>query len=310
LSAFRRHGITPPGSATDSDIDSASPAMRALEKTVVEEDIVVEIEIDSIADTEPGSMYSIPSIQSAKIMGEEQDDRGGLASFTPSGSMTATAVGRMLGSRTGRKLIERVGVNPEQADVVQLIGEMAIGFSAGGPAGAIVPLARRGGRDAGEKALEVMVERGMIDQSVADKIIKHGLNRIASEGLPDEIIQAAEATRDRLLTEENRRKRENGGFYRFLLYKPGQWRKSANLGWRLRCCILRGWGRDGCSRSRLPRLGFCEEIFRRDIPSTVRAGYPLLQSNRAPAVSNGPQLSRGIHEHRIKAATGKPVQAH
>jgi hypothetical protein len=206
LSAFRRHGITPPDSVTDSDIDSASPAMQALEKTVIEEDIVVEIEIDSIADTEPGSMYSIPSIQSAKIMGEEQDDRGGLASFTPSGSMTATAVGRMLGSRTGRKLIERVGVNPEQADVVQLIGEMAIGFSAGGPAGAIVPLARRGGRDAGEKALEVMVERGMIDQSVADKIIKHGLNRIASEGLPDEIIQAAEATRDRLLTEENRRK--------------------------------------------------------------------------------------------------------
>lgn len=205
LGAFRRHGMDSSSSVSDRDIDSAVPAMKALDKTTVDEDIVVEIEIDSPEDTEPGAIYSMPSIQTASVL-DDDEQRSGLASFSGSGSVTAGVVGRLLGSKRGRELIERVGVNPEQADVVQLIGEMAIGFSAGGPAGAIIPLARRGGRDAGEKALEVMVERGMIDQSVADKITKYGLDRIASEGLPDEIVRAAEATTSRLLTEENRRK--------------------------------------------------------------------------------------------------------
>jgi hypothetical protein len=206
--SFTRHGLTPPSDSSSimNDIDVAVPAMRGLDKTSIPEDLVVEIEVDFDPEKEssPGSIYEIPSIQTARIETEEQRD--GLPSLTSGGGMTATAVGRLLGSRTGRKLIEKVGVDPEQADLVQLVSEIAIGFSAGGPAGALVPLARRGGRDVGDKALQIMVERGWIEPSLADKITKYGLDRIATEGLPDEIIRAAEVTKDKLLTEENRRK--------------------------------------------------------------------------------------------------------
>jgi hypothetical protein len=150
----------------------------------------------------------VPSIQTGKIESDQPEQ--GLASVfradSTGGKIGAGAVSRLLGSKTGRKLIERIGVDPEQADLVQLVSEIAIGFSAGGPAGALVPLARRGGRDVADKALEVMVERGWIDQEVADKITRYGLNRIASEGLPDEILRAAEVTKDKLLTEESKRR--------------------------------------------------------------------------------------------------------
>lgn len=207
--AFTRHGLKSPVAPLDDDIDTASQAMSGLDKMSLPEDIVVEIEInmDSSISTEPGSSYSIPSIQTARI---STDREGGLASLVRADSTSvklgAGAVGRFLGSNRGRKLIEKAGVDPEQADLVQMISEIAIGFSVGGPAGAIVPLARRGGRDVGEKALQVMVERGWINQVVADRITKFGLDRIASEGLPDEILRAAEASKDALLTDENRRK--------------------------------------------------------------------------------------------------------
>lgn len=207
--SFTRHGLRSPVSSIDSDIDIASQAMSGLDKMSLPEDIVVEIEIDidSSMSTDPGSFYSIPSIQTARI---ETDRTEGLASLgridSASGRVGAGAVGRFLGSSRGRKLIEKAGVDPERADLVQMISEVAIGFSIGGPTGALVPLARRGGRDAGEKALEIMVERGWINQSVAEKITKHGLDRIALEGLPDEILRAAEASKDALFTEDNRRK--------------------------------------------------------------------------------------------------------
>ncbi len=210
-SAFVRHGLTPPsGSGVPSDdIDRALPAMQGIDKTSLPEDLVVEIEIEIDTDEvgSPGSIYEVPSIHTGEI---KNDDQQGLAStFSDIGGnarIGAGVVGRLIGSKTGRKLIEKIGVDPEQADLVQMISEVAIGFSVGGPAGAIIPLARRGGRDVSEKALEIMVERGWIEKSVADKIIKYGLDRIASEGLPDEIIKAAEVTKDALLNEDTKRK--------------------------------------------------------------------------------------------------------
>jgi hypothetical protein len=210
--AFERHGLTPPSSSNGllDDIDRELPAMQGIDKTSLPEDIVVEIEVDLDADSaiEPGSIYETPSIQTGKIEGDNPKE--GLASaFTvdsTGGRIGAGAVSRLIGSRTGRRLIEKIGVDPEQADLVQLVSEIAIGFSAAGPAGALVPLARRGGRDVADKALEIMVERGWIEQDVADKITKYGLNRIAAEGLPDEILKAAEVTKDKLLTEDTKRK--------------------------------------------------------------------------------------------------------
>lgn len=206
--AFERQGfISGIDVSVDVDFDTTLPSMRALDKLTLQDDVVVEIEIDidTSVDAGIGSMYEIPSIHTADIVTEDED-MPGLASSSGRGRVGAGVVGRFIGSKRGRQLIEKAGVDPEQADLVQMISEVAIGFSVGGPAGAIVPLARRGGRDIGEKSLQIMVERGWIEKSLADKIIKHGLDRIASEGLPDEIIKAAEATKDRLLTEETKRK--------------------------------------------------------------------------------------------------------
>ena len=201
--SFDRYGITNPRSVND-DIDEAIPVMQAIDKLSIDEDIAVEIEIDVAADdqTSIGSVYEVPSIHAGTVV--KDDD--GLASSSGGMQVGAGIAGRFIGSKRGRKLIEKMGVDPEQADLVQMISEVAIGFSVGGPAGAIVPLARRGGRDVSEKALEIMVERGWIEQSLADKITKHGLDRIASEGLPDEITRAAEATKDALLNEETKRR--------------------------------------------------------------------------------------------------------
>jgi hypothetical protein len=203
---FSRYGMTAPKEKDSKPL----VVMTALDKMSLPEDVVVEIEIDidESSATTPGSMYSLPSIQSGKVVSDQP--RRGLASesmFDMAAARSASGVvGRLIGSKKGRKLIEKLGVDPERADMVQLMSEVAIGFSVGGPGGAILPLARRGSRDAAEKALQVAVERGMIDQNVADKIIKFGLDRIAKEGLPDEILRAAEATKDALMTEENKRK--------------------------------------------------------------------------------------------------------
>jgi hypothetical protein len=118
----------------------------------------------------------------------------------------AGIAGRLIASKKTRKLLEKAGIDAERTDVVQLMSEVAIGFSVGGPYGALIPIARRGSRDAAEQALKMMVERGWIEQDLANKIEKYGLDRIAAEGLPDEILNLAESAKDRLLTEESKRR--------------------------------------------------------------------------------------------------------
>jgi hypothetical protein len=52
----------------------------------------------------------------------------------------------------------------------------------------------------------MMVERGWIEQDIANKIEKYGLDRIAAEGLPDEILNLAESAKGKLLTDDSKRK--------------------------------------------------------------------------------------------------------
>lgn len=226
ISAFERNNLKPPNNVADNELIDASPVMSGLDKSVLPMDMVVEIDIDHDSNIEPGSVMEITQITSAKLitdsdmddddlsfsnagltdismMSDENDVQTGLASR--SGGRVVGAA-KLINSRAGRKVIEKMGVDPDKADVVQMMSEIAIGFSIGGPAGAIIPLARRGGRDAGEKALEIMVQRGWIDRALAEKIKRYGIDRIASEGMPDEIMRMAESAKDRLLTDDAKRK--------------------------------------------------------------------------------------------------------
>ena len=207
---FERNNLTPPITVADNELKNAAPVMSGLDKSVLPSDMVVELEIDTPEDTSPGSIYEMSQISSAQLITDSNTEevdvpRSGFSSTT--GMRTKAGIaGRLIASKKTRKLLEKAGIDAERTDVVQLMSEVAIGFSVGGPYGALIPIARRGSRDAAEQALKMMVERGWIEQDLADKIEKYGLDRIAAEGLPDEILNLAESAKDRLLTEESKRR--------------------------------------------------------------------------------------------------------
>lgn len=207
---FERNNLTPPITVADNELQNAAPVMSGLDKSVLPSDMVVELEIDTPEDTSPGSIYEMSQISSAQLITDSNTEevdvpRSGFSSTT--GMRTKAGIaGRLIASKKTRKLLEKAGIDAERTDVVQLMSEVAIGFSVGGPYGALIPIARRGSRDAAEQALKMMVERGWIEQDLADKIEKYGLDRIAAEGLPDEILNLAESAKDRLLTEESKRR--------------------------------------------------------------------------------------------------------
>ena len=207
---FERNNLTPPITVADNELQNAAPVMSGLDKSIIPEDMVVEIEIDAPEDTSPGSVYEMTQISSARLITDSDTEevdvsRSGFSSTT-SARTTAGIAGRLIASKRTRKLLEKAGIDAERTDVVQLMSEVAIGFSVGGPYGALIPIARRGGRDAVEQALKMMVERGWIEQDLADKIEKYGLDRIAAEGLPDEIFNLAESAKSKLMTEESKRR--------------------------------------------------------------------------------------------------------
>jgi DNA-binding Xre family transcriptional regulator len=207
---FERNNLTPPITVADNELQNAAPVMSGLDKSVLPSDMVVELEIDTPEDTSPGSIYEMSQISSAQLITDSNTEevdvpRSGFSSTT--GMRTKAGIaGRLIASKKTRKLLEKAGIDAERTDVVQLMSEVAIGFSVGGPYGALIPIARRGSRDAAEQALKMMVERGWIEQDLANKIEKYGLDRIAAEGLPDEILNLAESAKDRLLTEESKRR--------------------------------------------------------------------------------------------------------
>lgn len=207
---FERNNLTPPITVADNELQNAAPVMSGLDKSILPSDMVVELEIDTPEDTSPGSVYEMSQISSAQLITDSNTEevdipRSGFSSTT--GMRTKAGIaGRLIASKKTRKLLEKAGIDAERTDVVQLMSEVAIGFSVGGPYGALIPIARRGSRDAAEQALKMMVERGWIEQDLANKIEKYGLDRIAAEGLPDEILNLAESAKERLLTEESKRR--------------------------------------------------------------------------------------------------------
>ena len=205
MSVFERYDLPKPQTQLDSEVNKASTAMSAIEKTKTDTDLVVEMEIDTPEDYSPGAIFELDSISSTELitdLGDDIDERSpGFASRT---KMPAAMAARMLSSSKSRKLLEKLGVPEERVDSVAFVGELAAAFSIGGPPGLLVVLGRRGGKDLGEYGIKIALEKGWITQDIADKARKFGLDRIASEGLPDEITDLASSLSSSVMTEKNK----------------------------------------------------------------------------------------------------------
>ena len=132
---------------------------------------------------------------------------GGLRSRTNVGSNTrakAGVAGRIISSERSRKALEKLGIDEDRTEAVQLLGEMAAAFSISGPAGMGSVLARRAGRDVADFGLAEAVERGWMSQETADKVAKRMLDRVAPEGLPEDIKDIIEKGKDAVTSDESK----------------------------------------------------------------------------------------------------------
>ena len=132
---------------------------------------------------------------------------GGLRSRTNVGSNARTkagVAGRIISSERSRKALEKLGIDEDRAEAVQLLGEMAAAFSISGPAGMGSVLARRAGRDVADFGLAEAVERGWMSQATADKVAKRMLDRVAPEGLPEDIKDIIEKGKDAVTSDESK----------------------------------------------------------------------------------------------------------
>jgi hypothetical protein len=185
------------------DIETVVPVLRVLDKTTINDDLIVETEM--ILDSKDiGSLFETNTIEMLRVM--DSPDNIGFASTSEARSRKAAGIaGRLLNSKAARKTMKRIGLDPENEDLIDMAAEAALAFSVGGPAAAIIPIARRGSKDAAEAAIKMMVAKGWITQSVAGKISQYGIDRIAKEGLPQEIIDAMKTVGVAVTDEETKR---------------------------------------------------------------------------------------------------------
>ena len=194
--AFERHGLEAPKNIGEDMIKKESTILGALDKTQIPEDMVAEIEMDIPEDVSVGDLIDINGTITGNVINDEPVS--GLSSKLGIAS-------RMLGSKRGRKILEKIGVGEDRQESLEFVAEMAEAFATFGPPGVAAILARRGGRDAADKFLTVAVDRGWIDSSTAEKA-KPFIEKIAPEGLPDDIVRGLEKSADVLSSESNREK--------------------------------------------------------------------------------------------------------
>ena len=196
--AFTDNGLTPPidTGTTAKEIDRSRLIISGIDKSEVKKEIVVEADIQI---PEGLVEFDIEDITPASPITNDTD-RG----FESRGKLFAA--GRILGSKRTQKLLEKVGIDPENAETVRVIAQMGIAFAAGGPAGVAAQILRMGSRDASLAALDRAVERGWIEPSTASKIRSMIIDRVAPGGIPDDVKKVLDRSKDAIWTEENKQK--------------------------------------------------------------------------------------------------------
>lgn len=196
--AFTDNGLNTPTdiSTTAKEIDRSRLIISGIDKSEVKKEIVVEAEIDIPEDSVE---FDLDGITPASPITNDTD-RG----MQSRGKLIAA--GKILGSKRTQKLLEKVGIDSENAETVRVIAQMGIAFAAGGPAGVAAQILRMGSRDASLAALDRAIERGWIEPSTAARIRSMIIDRIAPDGIPDDVKQVLERSKDAIWTEENREK--------------------------------------------------------------------------------------------------------
>ena len=198
--AYTDNGIKVPEGLNPDEpqLIMSSNVLSAIDKSDIKKDIVVEfdIEIPDGADS-----VDISQLTRAEVITDSTKRNSGLASRDRIGGAAA-----LIGSKRVRKLLEKTGMEEKDADNLQFAASLATAFATTGPYGVAAILARRGGRDAADYWLKKSVENGWIDPSVAMKLEQQILNRVAPEGLPPDIINALEKSKDTLLNDATKEK--------------------------------------------------------------------------------------------------------
>jgi hypothetical protein len=197
--AFKENGMTPPpGIKTASkEIDRSRLIISGIDRSEVRKEIVVDVELDIPDDAEE---YEMRDISIASPITDEMANRG----MASRGRITSAA--GMLASKRARKLLEKAGIDPERAETVQVVAQLGIAFSIGGPPAVAAQLLRMGSRDAALAGLDRAVEKGWIEPSTALRIRSMIIDRIAPDGIPQDVKDAVEASKEKVWTPENRQK--------------------------------------------------------------------------------------------------------
>jgi hypothetical protein len=187
----RRQSKSSSGSLMDEQIENyVAPLLSAMDENPTVADFEVEIdssELDGLlsfgGDLAPGTEINHSGFISGNI-----SEEAGMRSMS---RRFAGVAGRVLSSERGTQVLGRAGLSEDNIDTVQFGAELASAFLIGGPVGVVGAIARRGSRDAADRALEFARAKGFITPEQASIIESRVLPRLG-EGLPPDVLQAIE----------------------------------------------------------------------------------------------------------------------
>ena len=144
----------------------------------------------------------VSSVLGDRIAQQAAERIGRVADRLPQGSGSRNGRGaiaaRIIGSKRVEKIMRDAGLNDENIEIVQLVGEMAAAFSGAGPVGVGAVLARRAGRDGIDAGVRKAVEQGWLSEDQAQRILS-AADRVAPEGLPDAVNEALGDAADKVV---------------------------------------------------------------------------------------------------------------
>lgn len=112
----------------------------------------------------------------------------------------AAMAARLAKSERAMSLLRRAGVEDDDIETIRFLGDLAAGFTAGGPHGAALVLARAAGRSGFDVAVQKALDKGLISNDMAQRLISTA-NRIAPDALPSRFEQIISDGAQRVDTE-------------------------------------------------------------------------------------------------------------
>lgn len=183
---------------------------------------MVRSPLSSVSDNQPVASRRVERILRRNSAGSREDGfRRAMSSSSLSSGSVKKGIGERLKGRAMNQIAERMGLDDEEKEVMELVVDTAAAMRFG-PQAALtklgIELARRGSRDLAEFVVERLKEDDRINDEQAKMILKR-MNRVSPEGLPEPIkdaaVSAARGARRLVDTPENRERinaaRESAG---------------------------------------------------------------------------------------------------